>query len=285
MTSVTPGGTVTYTIVVTNLGPAAVVGATVVDTMPPALTGVTWTCTASSGGSCPASGTGDINALVSLPAGGSATFVVTGTVSSTAAGTLVNTASVTAPPGTVDPVSGNDSATDSDPIVASPPPPPPAAVDLAIAKAHVGTFAPGQVGAQYQITVTNVGGTATSGLVTVTDVLPAGLTATAIAGSGWSCTQTSGPCMRSDPLPPGVSYPVITLTVNVAGNPPSPLVNRVSVSGGGDVNGANDFASDEVFFGPTPGPVEPVPVDSPLALLLCALLVALAGGVVQRRRR
>src|SRR5258708_2168989 len=48
--------------------------------------------------------------------------------------------------------------------------------DLTIAKAHVGTnFTQGQ-GAQYTLTVTNGGGTATTGTITVTDTLPAGLT-------------------------------------------------------------------------------------------------------------
>ena len=172
VTSVAPGSVVTYTIVVTNNGPSAVVGATVTDSAPAALSGVTWTCVASAGSSCPAAGTGNINAAVSLLAGGTATFTLTGTLSASAAGTLSNTATVAPPPGTVDPAPANDSATDSDPIVVP-------VVDLAISKQNVGTFTPGQVGAQYVIVVTNVGAVPSSGLVTVTDVLPAGLTATA----------------------------------------------------------------------------------------------------------
>ena len=279
VSSVTPGSVVTYTIVVTNNGPSAVVGATVTDTVPAALTGVTWTCAASAGSSCPASGSGSINASVSLLAGGTATFTLTGTLSASATGTLTNTATVAPPPGTVDPVSGNDSATDSDPIVVP-------VVDLAIAKQNVGTFFPGQVGAQYVITVTNVGTVPSSGLVTVTDVLPAGLTATAIGGTGWTCTQPAGPCTRSDPLAPGASYPAITLTVNVDPNPPATLVNTVNLAGGGDVNGANNNAKNVVSFAPVgPGP-EPIPAGSPATLALLALLLAVLGGrqVAARRR-
>ena len=61
--------------------------------------------------------------------------------------------------------------------------------DLTITKSHSGNFAAGQTGATYTITATNSGNAATSGTVTVTDTVPTGLTATAIAGTGWTCTQ------------------------------------------------------------------------------------------------
>ncbi len=81
-TSVYAGGFVRYTIVVHNAGPTAVTGASVVDTMPASLTGVTWTCSASgTGTSCGAggaSGTGNINRTVNL--GTTANNAVTYTV-------------------------------------------------------------------------------------------------------------------------------------------------------------------------------------------------------------
>lgn len=53
----TPGGTATYTIVVTNSGTVPAVGTVVDDVLPAGLTlTAPWTCTASAGGSCPASG-------------------------------------------------------------------------------------------------------------------------------------------------------------------------------------------------------------------------------------
>lgn len=105
------GAPLSYTIVARNNGPDAVTGARVSDTFPTQLSSVTWTCTASSGSSCPASGAGTIAADVSLRAGGTATFTATGTVGGS--GTLVNTATVTAPAGVTDPP-GNNSATDGD---------------------------------------------------------------------------------------------------------------------------------------------------------------------------
>src|SRR5204862_279761 len=89
----TPGGSTTYTIVVTNLGPSFVTGATVTDTFPAAITSATWTAvyvgTNSTG---PVGGTGNINAAVNPAAGRTATFTVVAAISSTATGNLVNTA-------------------------------------------------------------------------------------------------------------------------------------------------------------------------------------------------
>jgi uncharacterized repeat protein (TIGR01451 family) len=119
--------------------------------------------------------------------------------------------------------------------------------DLAIAKTHVGTFSVGQTGALYTITVTNSGNGPTVGTVTVTDILPSnqGLTPTAIAGPGWSCTLGTLTCTRADALAVGSSYPAITVTMNISQLPPtSSVTNGATVSGGGEVNTLNDLASD-----------------------------------------
>ena len=117
--------------------------------------------------------------------------------------------------------------------------------DLAIAKTHGGDFFRGQVGALYTLTVNNTGATPTAGgTVTVTDTLPAGLTATALGGPGWSCTLATRRCTRGDALGGGSSYPAITLTVNVATDAPSFLTNTATVSGGSHANPANDTAND-----------------------------------------
>src|SRR5437016_451922 len=106
--------------------------------------------------------------------------------------------------------------------------------DLTATLSHTGNFTQGQTAATYTITVRNVGGTDTHGTVTVTDSLPAKLTATAASGTGWTCVL--GPpvsCTRSDVLSTLNSYPAITLTVNVAGDAPGTITNTATVSGGG----------------------------------------------------
>ena len=117
--------------------------------------------------------------------------------------------------------------------------------DLTVTKIHVGNFSQGQIGATYTLTVNNVGGSATAGTVTLVDILPAGLTATAIAdGAGWTCTLATLTCTTTAAVAPGASFPPITLTVNVAPNAPALVTNNVRVSGGGQVNLANDTAAD-----------------------------------------
>src|SRR4030095_3659978 len=116
--------------------------------------------------------------------------------------------------------------------------------DLTIAKSHTGNFTQGQVGATYSVTVTNSGSAATSGVVTVTDTLPAGLAATAISGTGWVCVLGTLTCTRSDALAAAASYPVITITVNVANNAAASVTNSVTVSGGGESNVSNNTVTD-----------------------------------------
>ncbi len=112
--------------------------------------------------------------------------------------------------------------------------------NLIIAKVHTGDFTEGDVGI-YTITVSNVGDGSTDGTtVTVTDTLPLGLTATDMSGTGWSCVLGTLTCTRADPLDPGLDYPNITLTVNVAVDAAASLTNDVSVSGGGEGSGTMD---------------------------------------------
>ena len=106
--------------------------------------------------------------------------------------------------------------------------------DLQITKSHIGNFTRGSTGS-FSITVKNVGGGGSNGLVTVNDTLPIGITPTTASGTGWTCTvsgQTVS-CTRSDALTAGASYPAITITGNVLQSAPSSLVNTATVDGGG----------------------------------------------------
>ncbi|MCP4654592.1 MAG: DUF11 domain-containing protein, partial [bacterium] len=94
-----PGVFLNYTPTAINHGPSDAPGATVSDDFPDALEGVSWSCTPSPGGSCTAAGSGDLADVVSIPAGGSVTYIVGGTPDVAATGTLSNTATIAAPSG------------------------------------------------------------------------------------------------------------------------------------------------------------------------------------------
>lgn len=120
--------------------------------------------------------------------------------------------------------------------------------DLTISLSHTGNFAQGQIGDHYKITVGNATAGTTCGPVTVTESVPAGLTLTGLSGSGWTCGGTT--CTRSDTLLANASYPDITATVTVAPNAPASVTNSASVSGGDELNAANDSASDPTTVAP-----------------------------------
>ncbi|HEY6348648.1 MAG TPA: hypothetical protein VI636_04480 [Candidatus Angelobacter sp.] len=142
--------------------------------------------------------------------------------------------------------------------------------DLAIASTHSGNFFPGQMGATYTISVSNVGTQATvGGTLTVSDLLPFGEMATAVGGSGWACflvSSTNINCTRpAGALRSGSSYPPITLTVNVGANVPPSMTNSASLSGISDANLANNSSSDVTTITPltiTPTPNAPVTVTA-----------------------
>ena len=207
-----------YSITATNSGGVATSGTvTVTDTLPGGLTaaamsGTNWTCTLATL-TCTRSDT--LAAGASYPA-----ITLAVNVASTAPASVTNTVTVS---GGGETNTSNDTAADITTI--NPPP------DLTIAKTHSGNFVQGQTGAIYTITVTNSGGAATSGTVTVTDTLPAGLTATAMSGMNWNCTLATLSCARTDALAAGAKYPAVTLTINVASNAPGSVTNTVTVSG------------------------------------------------------
>lgn len=101
------GDLLTYVVIVDNLGPGGVTGASVTDLVPDDLGSVEWSCTASAGADCTGFGVMDVNDTVDLPAGGALTYTIEGTVV-TGATSFDNTATVAA---AVDPNDANDSDT------------------------------------------------------------------------------------------------------------------------------------------------------------------------------
>jgi uncharacterized repeat protein (TIGR01451 family) len=112
------GQPITYTIVVTNSGSGAAPAASLTDTMPAQLTNVSWTCTATSGGVCAASGTGNISdTTLALPAGATATYVVQASiVSGTGNGSTVHSATAEITSGGSDANEANNTGTETTPI-------------------------------------------------------------------------------------------------------------------------------------------------------------------------
>jgi uncharacterized repeat protein (TIGR01451 family) len=114
-TATVAGAKNTYTIVVTNIGPSNVSGASINDSFPSTFTGVTYAATQSGGASgFSATGSGNIHDTVVMPAGGKITYKATGTISASATGSIANTAMASAPSGVTDPNLANNSATDTD---------------------------------------------------------------------------------------------------------------------------------------------------------------------------
>src|SRR5262249_16590877 len=176
--SVTPGTSDTYPIVVSNSGPSTVTGATVDDLFPGIFTNDSFTSTASPGASGNTNGTGDIHDTVTMASGSTITYTVTGTVSPTASGNLVNTPTVSPPSALPDRNPGNNPATDPDTLSAS--------GDLSITKTdNKASVIPGQSD-PYTIVVSNSGPSTVTG-ATVADSFPSIFT-----GATWTSTHSSG---------------------------------------------------------------------------------------------
>lgn len=228
----------TYTVTVTNSGSAdktAGQSVSVTDSAPSGLTvtamsGAGWTCT-----TLPTCTRTDVlAAAASYPA-----ITVTVSVTSGASSPQVNSVSVTT--AQTESNSVNNTATDSTVIVQP---------DLTITKTHTGSFTQGSTADTYTVTVTNSGaGDKLAGQsVSVTDNPPAGLTVTAMSGTGWTCT-TLPTCTRTDALAPTAAYPAITVTVSVASNAASPLFNAITVTTAqNESNATNNTATDSTVI-------------------------------------
>ncbi|WP_295816922.1 GEVED domain-containing protein [uncultured Deinococcus sp.] len=119
VTTFRAGVTLTYTVVVSNAGPSNASAVTVSDPLPSGIPAgsMTYSAAVSGGATTSVSGTqtGALSDTVAVPVGGTVTYTVTVVVPMTYTGTtVVNTATVTAPGGTTDPGTGNNTATDTD---------------------------------------------------------------------------------------------------------------------------------------------------------------------------
>lgn len=128
-----------------------------------------------------------------------------------------------------------------------------AATDLTIAKTNTpAQFAAGSSLGRYELTVTNIGTVASSGVITVTDTMPPGMAATAApTDAPWICTLGNGgalvTCTTTTVVGPNASLPPIHVPVAIAaGLEGNSLINVATVSGGGETPGfdGNNSAAD-----------------------------------------
>ena len=217
------GANGTWTVTVTNLGPGATTSAfAVLDTLPAGVTfvsgaGAGWTF-AHSNGVVTAGHTGV------LAANANTSFTLTVLVGQAAYPQVTNVAAVI-DGGDVTP--GNNRDTDTVPVLGAP--------NLTIDKRHTAPFtAPGA--GTYTMVLTNIGTLPTSGTITVRDTLPAGLTFTSGAGTGFTVNAAGSiVTATSNAVIAAGDSAKFDVVVAVAQEAVPGVTNAAVVSGGGDI--------------------------------------------------
>jgi uncharacterized repeat protein (TIGR01451 family) len=158
----------------------------------------------------------------SVAQGASSKLVINVSVSSSASGSKTNKFTVSGAG-----VTSITSASDTIPIDAN--------ATLGVSLLHSGTFTQGQTG-EWDITVNNSATSSSTGIITVTDVLPTGYTynSSSSTGSAWSCSGSGTvTCTTTASISAGSSS-MISLHVNIPAASPTSVSNSASVYGGGD---------------------------------------------------
>jgi uncharacterized repeat protein (TIGR01451 family) len=249
---VEPGDILEYTLVFANTGNDSATNTVLVDAIPANTTYVTGSMVLSSTNSGMPTGTrtdasGDdaaefdaLNNRIVVRIGRTATatlggqlnpgdgqtlkFRVSVNASTPGESVITNSASITYKALTLGTLFSNVS--DADPVAAGDQPATvtTTSADLTIAKTHSpSSFAQAVTFPNtptFSIVVRNSGTIASFGTVTVADILPAGMVALSISGTGWTCTLATTTCIRTDALAASGSYPTISLQIspNNAGN-------------------------------------------------------------------
>lgn len=235
-----------YRLTVLNHGPSvAQPGTVVTDVLPSGLTfqsarsgSGSWTCVAAGQEVTCTLGSElapDLSGTAEVDAGASAVVDLTVAVSSTlgdvdGAVDVTNTATITDTT-TTDPNPSNDEDTTDTDVVGR--------ADLAVAKSHpTGTVIAGE-SIEFTLAVSNNGPADTPGPLSLTDVMPAGMRATAASGAGWDCTVVDDgagvACERTAGLASGVAAADVTVVADVAPSAGSTagtvLTNTATVDG------------------------------------------------------
>jgi uncharacterized repeat protein (TIGR01451 family) len=272
--SASPGGTISYTVVVTNNGasPAAAPAWTQVTPTNTTFASVTppagWTCTAPAAG---ATGTITCTDGSALANAGTASFTLVVTVNAGVAGGTVISGSVNVTSTTFDPTAANNTATSSVTVISA---------DLAITQ----TRSPASVSPGGTISYTNVvtsNGPATANTPVFTQATPANTTFQSVTpAAGWSCTNPAvggtGTITCTDAANlanGGTATFIVNVVVNAGvtdGSTISASANTSSTTG--DSNAANNTATSNVTV--------LAPADLAISQTVSAPVVAAGANVI-----
>lgn len=111
---------------------------------------------------------------------------------------------------------------------------------LNLVKSHPGLFRQGDQGV-YDLDLTNDGPLPTTGTVTISDTLPAGLTYDSASSDGgyWDCSNVGQDvtCESDAVIPAGDSAPTLHINVDIDPGAPGTVTNEATATGGGAVPG------------------------------------------------
>lgn len=231
------GQPVTYTIVASNKGPSTATASLLTDNFSSGFTGVSYTSVASGGATGnKASGTGDLNEALTLPANGTVTYTVIATLANNTTGLVTNTSLLAAPGGFNDPDLSNNSASVS--VNAQP------GADIVFTVTPNTSVASLGGPMKYNVEVFNNGPAAVNG-VAVTSLLDPnilGTTFTSVASNGASGNTSAGSGNLNDlvniPVGGKIVYTIGgTVKTGISGNLVS---NFKGISPIADPNGGNN---------------------------------------------
>jgi uncharacterized repeat protein (TIGR01451 family) len=225
-----PGGTyrtgdpITWTLTVTNDGPAAADDVTVIDTVPAGVT--PGTVSATGGPTCTTAERTVTCTTARLAAGGTTTITLAGTVTALE-GPIGNTATVSTT--SVDGDTTNNRASDPETVTPT--------FDLWLTKVVAAGIGETRTSATWTIVVGNNGPSPVRDVITVTDTPTSGVSLTGASGTGWTCTppSTSGGivCTTGEDIEAGAAAQAITITGIITADPGDPVANTASVTAGG----------------------------------------------------
>ncbi|MDT8437623.1 MAG: beta-propeller fold lactonase family protein, partial [Wenzhouxiangellaceae bacterium] len=170
------GTRIEYLLTVTNAGPSDALGIRLRD--PAVLAGLTWTCVASEGSSCPGAGSGAIDFAADVLVGGRLDIVLETTIDPALIGRIANVAVLEPEPGSTDPTPDDQRAEVITNIIA--------VADVAVTKATLTDAVIAGAPVEYRIEAINNGPSDAAGVRPV-DAFPA-----ALAEAGWICTASGG---------------------------------------------------------------------------------------------